>query len=931
MVNAAVFAGGSEAQALGREPAAALGNLEPLARWLNRYLGPHGMRTQVLPLTADCLQVVVDCDQVPDRDRLVQFICHRLWLLNLSAIAGIRIVARLAGRSEVLWQHSVRLMGAGDRALSPTGPDLLEQHGQRLLRTANYVAHSLADTLTEQASALSYYTRRITRSRLRQLSWRLAQVAIASQAGISTGISTFTERTRQRIDAARRGDLDAVARWLDPVLVTQGLQGRIGMAKIGCLDIHVECPVISPFEADVAEFRTQLTRSLCHRIWQLRARRFEGVRILAYQAGTDTLLWQQRVRIAIPAGRRSPGPAWLAALQTPVLADPVWDKILRSLLLSGSALSAFLLAFWLMYYTPDVPTATAPSSPRSRDLPLIPGNRTEQVIPMTPAIAPVADRLDDVRWPLVQAALETVPVVPHTDLANPEDPTVTLMFGGDVTLSNSFERVVGNDYDWAFAKLDAYREADVAMVNLENPLTVATTRRPGKSFNFKAHPNSVQVLKDGGVDIVTLANNHTMDYQAAGLKETIATLDQAGIHAVGAGREITEARRPEILEVKGQRIAYLGYYNAHWHAAGQNQAGTNPRDYEAIAADIKAIRDQVDWVIVNYHWGEEMARYPAGYQIELAKFSIDQGADLVVGHHPHVLQGAEVYKGRPIVYSLGNFIFGGNSRTNYDTAVLKVALNQDRQMKVEFVPIEVRRYQAQVAQGANGQRILQHIAGISRHFATPMQSPMTLDAQRPKPPAIAQTPSESAHQSPATAVTAPPSTPPTALESSPQTSSTQTSSTQASSTLELPTQASPTQTSPTQASSTQASSTLELPTQASSTQASPTQASSTQASPTQAASAPSGAPGSDSPFTAGGFTAATGGTASATGRSPAPPAQRPLIQLPFEASRREPSFNVRDRNGYLRAVPVSQSGNPQLPVLIRAVADEAKALASSVR
>lgn len=879
MVNAAVFAGGSEAQVLGMAQASALGNLEPLARWLNRYLVPHGMRTQVQPLTADCLQVVVDCDHAPERDRLVQFICHRLWLLNLSAIAGIRIVARLAGQSEVLWQHSVRLMVPGDRSLSPTGPDLLEQQGQRLLRTTNYLAHGLAHTVTEQATALSYYTRRIARSRLRQLSLSMAQVAIASQGSIST----FAARTRQRVEVARRGDLDAVARWLDPILVTQGLQGRIGMEKIGCLDIHVECPVISPFEADVAEFRNHLTRSLCHRLWQLRTRRFEGVRILAYQAGTETLLWQQRVRIALPAGRRSAGPFWLAALQTPVLADPVWDQILRSLLLSGSALSAFLLAFWLMYYTPDMPTATAPSSPRTRDLPLVPGNRTEQVIPMAPAIAPVADRLDDVRWPLVAAALETVPVVPHTDLAKPEDPTVTLMFGGDVTLSNSFERVVGTDYDWAFAKLDAYRDADVAMVNLENPLTVAQTRRPGKSFNFKAHPNSVQVLKDGGVDIVTLANNHTMDYQSAGLQETIATLDNAGIHAVGAGRDLTEARRPEILEVKGQRIAYLGYYNAHWHAAGQNQAGTNPRDYEAIAADIKAIRDQVDWVIVNYHWGEEMARYPAGYQIELAKFSIDQGADVIVGHHPHVLQGAEIYKGRPIVYSLGNFIFGGNSRTNYDTAVLKVSLNQDRQMKVEFVPIEVRRYQAQVAQGANGQRILQHIAGISRHFATPMQSPMTLDAQRPKPEPIAQ--SQPAPQPTPTALTA---------------TTTQTASTPA-------------------------------PPPAASTPAPPPAASTPAA--TQTASTQSADPDPDSPFTAGGFTAtgATATAATAAGRSPTPPAQRPLIQLPFESSRREPSFNVRDRDGYLRAVPVSQSGNPQLPVLIRAVADEAKALASSVR
>jgi poly-gamma-glutamate synthesis protein (capsule biosynthesis protein) len=327
----------------------------------------------------------------------------------------------------------------------------------------------------------------------------------------------------------------------------------------------------------------------------------------------------------------------------------------------------------------------------------------------------------------VQAALEVVPVVQHEQVKNPQDPTVTLIFGGDVTLDDHFKDVIGKNYSLPFAQLPEYRDADLAMVNLENPLTRSTLRRPNKQFNFKADPEAVKVLTEGGIDIVNLANNHTMDYEESGLVETIATLDQAGIKAVGAGQDIKQARRPTIIEVKGQRIAYFGYYDADFHAATEGSAGTNPRYNDQVAADIKAIRDQVDWVVVNYHWGVELAEYPGDWQIDLARFTIDQGADVVIGHHPHTLQGAEIYKGRPIVYSLGNFIFGGNSRTDYDTAVLKVALNSNRQMRVEFLPVEITQYQAKVISTKKAEDIMKRVGQLSQIFDRPMQSPVVLD------------------------------------------------------------------------------------------------------------------------------------------------------------------------------------------------------------
>jgi poly-gamma-glutamate synthesis protein (capsule biosynthesis protein) len=325
----------------------------------------------------------------------------------------------------------------------------------------------------------------------------------------------------------------------------------------------------------------------------------------------------------------------------------------------------------------------------------------------------------------VQAALEIVPVVQQKQVIDPYDPTVTLMFGGNVNLLDA--AATSNDYHSAFANMDEYRQADVAMVNLENPLTSSTLGKSKKQLNFKADPESVKVLTAGGVDLVNLANNHAMDYEEPGLVETINTLNNAGIGHLGAGRDIKEARRPDIIEVKGQRIAYLGYYDSDLHSADFGKAGTNPRRNNRVAEDIRALRGQVDWIVVNYHWGVELADYPGDWQIDLARFTIDQGADLVVGHHPHVLQGAEIYKGRPIVYSLGNFIFGGNVRSDYDTAVLKVSL-KERNMKVEFLPVEVKKFQPKVVKGEAAERILKHVEQISSIFDKPMRSPVILEA-----------------------------------------------------------------------------------------------------------------------------------------------------------------------------------------------------------
>ncbi|KAM3114434.1 CapA family protein [Phormidesmis sp. 146-33] len=542
------------------------------------------------------------------------------------------------------------------------------------------------------------------------------------------------------VELARSGNFRAIAYWLNVFLLPHNLYARVEAAlQPGCLQILVEFHPSPEHDAKSPEFRGSLVRFICHHLWKLNSEVIEGVQVTARFVGQPQTLWQQSVRVMSPArraklGRKaSPKPSLNHSANHPLplrsrvqqaTRQKVQFRALRSLLLTGTTAAAFIMGCWLGYSDAPAEQTSASASPMA-----------------------------SIRPDSILTAMGNVPVEKH-ETTDSTDPTATLMFGGDVALTDAYTDLVGSDPKWAFAGLEEYRQADVAMVNLEAPLTTATTPQPNKEFNFKASPETAQILKNGGIDIVNLANNHVMDYQTIGLEETLKTLDQAGIDYVGAGRNAQEARRPEIIDVKGQRIAYLGYYDGDFQTAGDSTPGTNEGQQDRIAADIKAIRDQVDWVVVNYHWGVELAKYPTDAQMDLAHFTIDQGADLVVGHHPHILQGAEIYKGRPIVYSLGNFIFGGSSRSDYDTAVLKVGL-KDNQMKVEFLPVEVKSYQPKVVSGDRGTEILRQIENVSDIFQEPLKSPVILDA-RSRTVISTPAPSTPASQSPDPAPSAEP-------------------------------------------------------------------------------------------------------------------------------------------------------------------------------
>jgi len=300
--------------------------------------------------------------------------------------------------------------------------------------------------------------------------------------------------------------------------------------------------------------------------------------------------------------------------------------------------------------------------------------------------------------------------------ANGDTTAIIMRFGGDCLLAEHYEQAVGEERDVAFRNFDLFRTADVSMVNLECPVTTRGTRSV-KPFTFRMNPLFLPILKDAGIGLVNIANNHIHDFGDIGLFDTVHYLDSVGIRYVGAGRNHKEAHTPVILEIKGRRIGFLGYYGgSEAPAAVGKKAGVAKRDPALISRDIQELKAAaVDYIVVNLHWGTEKAAYPDNWQIQLARNIIDAGADAIIGHHPHVLQGIEKYKHGVIVYSLGNLIFGGNSRSGYDTGIFEIRLQQGR-IEYEFIPVRINAWNATVLDGKPADSLKVHVDSLSRIF-----------------------------------------------------------------------------------------------------------------------------------------------------------------------------------------------------------------------
>jgi len=257
---------------------------------------------------------------------------------------------------------------------------------------------------------------------------------------------------------------------------------------------------------------------------------------------------------------------------------------------------------------------------------------------------------------------------------------VSIAFVGDIMLDDTPGKVVKSGRD-PFAPMSAIvDDADIRVGNLECVIATTGTPEPHKPFTFRAHPRTLPLLKRH-FDAVTLANNHSGDYGPQAFGQMLGLLERQGIAYFGGGRDLAAAHRPLIIERKGLRIAFLGYdeFFPRSFEADTDKPGVAWSEDEQVILDIARARavEHADLVIPVMHWGWEHEGSSSNRQRQLARAMIDAGADAVIGSHPHVTQDVEQYRGKPIIYSLGNFLFDSFSDIANNTGwVLRLELDR---------------------------------------------------------------------------------------------------------------------------------------------------------------------------------------------------------------------------------------------------------------
>ena len=320
-----------------------------------------------------------------------------------------------------------------------------------------------------------------------------------------------------------------------------------------------------------------------------------------------------------------------------------------------------------------------------------------------------------------QAASGDAGATPIAD-APAEPPPVRIVSGGDVMTDRVVKSYISAQGAGAVLRGIApqLEKGDAAWVNLESPLSTLGSPTPGKDYTFEGPPSMAKALAAAGINVVTLGNNHTVDYGQAALVDTIKRLEKAGVQVVGAGRDDKDAWTPAIVKTSGgATIGFLAWSDVIWpgyRATSEPGVAELGTDIPRMKKSIRALAKEVDYVVVGYHWGLEYEHYPWAAQTTAAHAAIDAGADLVIGHHPHVLQGFEAYKGRLIAYSLGDLVFDHYSIATGQTVLVDAVLTP-RGVKATLVPVYVSSSGIPAVQhGAAGKTIL----ALVKQYSVPL-------------------------------------------------------------------------------------------------------------------------------------------------------------------------------------------------------------------
>lgn len=276
----------------------------------------------------------------------------------------------------------------------------------------------------------------------------------------------------------------------------------------------------------------------------------------------------------------------------------------------------------------------------------------------------------------------------------PERQRLVIHHVGDVNLDREYVPILrddGFDAAWDGAR-DTFAEADLVMVNLECAATDGGTPQP-KQFVFRCALEGLPAMRDAGVDVVTLANNHSGDYGIPGMVESRANVEAAGMEAVGVGEDEADAYAPRILEINGWRIAIIGFGGVvpvpEWTARGDRPGQPTGYDPQRMAEAIEVAAEQADLVIATVHWGEEGSFEPRSEDRVKADAMIAAGADVIFGHHAHRLQPLEVVDDVPVFWNLGNFVWPRLSQAGATTAVAEYVIEPDGTVTACLVPFEI--------------------------------------------------------------------------------------------------------------------------------------------------------------------------------------------------------------------------------------------------
>ncbi len=279
---------------------------------------------------------------------------------------------------------------------------------------------------------------------------------------------------------------------------------------------------------------------------------------------------------------------------------------------------------------------------------------------------------------------------------------IKIIVAGDMMLDRGVEYMVNKfgkgDFKFPFLKIANYlKEADIVFGNLEGPIS-ERGKKLGSIYSFRHNPKIIEGLKYANFNVISLANNHALDYGREALEDTMNILKENEIEYVGAGFNEKEAFSVKIKEVKGQKIGFLSFTNigTKEFKAGNNFSGISfieKEDLEKVKEIIKEAKEKVDFLIVAFHSGKEYSFEPTPFQIEFDRMCINAGADVVAGHHPHVVQKTEKYKGGFIVYSLGNFIFDQYfSENTMKGILLEILIKNGKLEKIETKEYKLNEY-----------------------------------------------------------------------------------------------------------------------------------------------------------------------------------------------------------------------------------------------